>query len=117
MKFLVDVNAGGASANFLSEQGHDVQEVRNRNPRMSDEEILNWAVSERRIILTADKDFEEMVWLQGKQHCGILRLENLPRQDRLKLLHDVLHLYGNRLEAGAIVIATRTKFRVRHPFP
>lgn len=63
--------------------------------------------------MTTDKDFEEMIWRQGKSHCGVLRLENLPRQERLELIHDVLDRHSDDLEAGAIVIASSTKFRVR----
>jgi len=29
--------------------------------------------------------FEEMIWRQGKSHCGVLRLENLPRSERKAL--------------------------------
>ncbi len=58
-------------------------------------------------------DFEEMIWRQGKLHCGVLRLENLPRSERMTLLYDVLDRHAKDLEAGAIVIALRTKFRIR----
>jgi predicted nuclease of predicted toxin-antitoxin system len=113
MKFLVDVNASGTLARWLGEEGHDVLLVSERNPRMTDEEILAWAVSEQRVIVATDKDFEEMIWQQRKPHCGVLRLENLPRQERLELVRDVLDQHSGDLEAGAIVIATSTKFRVR----
>jgi predicted nuclease of predicted toxin-antitoxin system len=113
MKFLIDVNAGGAVSNWLSAQSHDVVKVAGRNPRLSDEDILNWASSEGRIIVTTDKDFEEMIWRQNKLHSGILRLENLPRKQRIDLLRDTLIQHGHDLEAGAIVIATTSKYRVR----
>ena len=82
---------------------------------MSDNEILNWAIGERRIIITTDNDFEEMIWRQGMRHCGVLRLENLPRLERIDLLRDVLDRHSSDLESGAIVIALNTKFRVRKP--
>ena len=113
MNFLLDVNASGAVARWLIHLGHDVVEVGQKNPRMSDNEILSWAVMEQRIIVTTDNDFEEMIWRQGKSHCGVLRLENLPRSERIVLLRDVLDRHSRDLESGAIVIALRTKFRVR----
>ena len=115
MNFLLDVNASGAVARWLIHLGHDVVEVGQKNPRMSDNEILSWAVMERRIIVTTDNDFEEMIWRQGKPHCGVLRLENLPRSERIVLLRDVLDRHSRDLESGAIVIALRTKFRIRKP--
>ncbi|MFN3420204.1 MAG: DUF5615 family PIN-like protein [Armatimonadota bacterium] len=57
MKFLVDVCAGRSLAKWLSERGHDVKEVRERDPRMEDDEILAWAYAEGRVIVTVDKDF------------------------------------------------------------
>ena len=53
------------------------------------------------------------MWRQGKSHCGVLRLENLPRFERMILLNDVLDRHAKDLEAGAIVIALRAKFRIR----
>ena len=113
MNFLLDVNASGALARWMIYLGHDVVEVSQKDPRMSDDDILSWAVRERRIIITTDNDFEEMIWRQGKPHCGVLRLENLPRSERKALLHDVLDRHSQDLESGAIVIALSTKFRVR----
>jgi predicted nuclease of predicted toxin-antitoxin system len=113
MNFLLDVNASGAVASWLIQLGHGVVEVGQKDPRMSDNEILSWALSESRIIVTTDNDFEEMIWRQGKPHCGILRLENLPRSERIALLHDVLDCHSLDLESGAIVIALSTKIRVR----
>jgi predicted nuclease of predicted toxin-antitoxin system len=74
-------------------------------------------MKDHRIIIMTDNDFEEMIWRQGKPHCGLLRLENLPRSERIMLLHDVLDRHGRDLESGAIVIAMSTKFRVRKPQP
>jgi len=113
MDFLLDVNTSGAVARWLLERGHNVAEVSQTDPRMSDDEILSWAARDRRIIVTTDNDFEEMIWRQGKSHCGVLRLENLPRSERIVLLRDVLDRHSRDLESGAIVIALRTKFRVR----
>ena len=113
MNFLLDVNASGAVARWLIDRGHNVAEVGQKDPIMSDDEILSWAVRERRIIVTTDNDFEEMIWRQGKSHCGVLRLENLPRSQRKALVHDVLDRHSKDLESGAIVIALSRKFRVR----
>jgi len=115
MNFLLDVNASGAVARWLIDRGHNVAEVGLKDPRMSNDEILSWAVRERRIIVTTDNDFEEMIWRQGKSHCGVLRLENLPRSQRKALVHDVLDRHSKDLESGAIVIALSRKFRVRKP--
>ena len=115
MKFLLDVNASGTLARWLFELGHRVVKVSEKDSRMRDDEILDWAVREQRVIITTDKDFEEMIWRQGRTHCGVLRLENVPRSARRLLLNDVLARHSQDLESGAIVIASTAKFRVRRP--
>lgn len=115
MKFLIDVNASRTLGQWLTELGYDVAFVRDCNPEMKDEEILKWAVEKNRIIVTTDNDFEQMIWQQGKLHCGVLRLENLPRTQREILLKDALKYHYQDLEIGAIVIASTTKFRIRKP--
>lgn len=113
MKFLTDVNASGAVAAWLTKAGFDVAQVSAVDTCMTDEEILRWANREQRVIVTTDKDFEEMVWREGKRHCGLLRIENLPRYQRQSLLEYVLAHHSGELEAGAVVIALETKIRVR----
>ena len=113
MRFLADVNAGRAVVGWLDGQGHDVTEVADSDPRMTDDAILRHASSQQRIVVTTDRDFEEMVWREGRSHRGILRLEKLPRAQRLALLADVMRHYAEDLASGAIVIATSRKIRVR----
>jgi predicted nuclease of predicted toxin-antitoxin system len=115
MKFLLDVNASGSVYRWLIELGHDAIQVGKIDPRMSDDEILKWAVKEKRIVVTTDNDFEEMIWREGKLHRGVLRLENLPRPERKALLYDVLEHHSQDLESGSIVISLSKKFRVRKP--
>ncbi len=86
--------------------GHDVIQVADTDSRMQDDDIRSWAVREQRIIITTDRDFEEMIW---REHCGVLRLENLPRNLRRTLLDDVLCHHYQDLASGAIVIAQSGK--------
>jgi predicted nuclease of predicted toxin-antitoxin system len=116
MKFLVDVNASGAVVTLLETLGHDVAQAVTVDERMSDDAILQWALDETRVIVTTDQDFEEMIWREQRAHCGVLRLENLPRVARKILLTETLAAHEADLAAGAIVIATSRKIRVRWPF-
>ena len=116
MKFLIDVNASRFLGNSLVAKGYDVVYVSDVDPKMIDEEILEWSVREQRVIITTDSDFEQMIWQQQKPHCGILRLENVPRKERATLLEDALRYYSQDLLEGKIVIALRNKFRLRKGF-
>ena len=117
MKFLTDVNASGALAVWLKELGHDIVRVAEQDARMGDDAILAWALREQRIIVTTDEDFEAMIWREAKPHCGVLRLENVPRARRRALLEYVLSHHSLDLATGAIVIAESRKIRIRRTLP
>ena len=80
MKFLLDVNASRSVDAWLADLGHDVARVSDVDPRMPDDEILGWAVGQRRIILTTDLDFEEMIGVKDARIAACC-LENLPRNE------------------------------------
>jgi len=98
---------------WLEELGHDVAEVRTVNPSMSDNEVLEWAVRENRIVITADKDFGQLAVAAKKMHSGIVRLPDVPFPERKRLLETILARHANDLEAGAIITASTTRIRVR----
>jgi predicted nuclease of predicted toxin-antitoxin system len=70
MNVLVDVSAGQAVGEAIRQLGHQVAAVRDRDPTMPDVDILAWAVTEGRLIVTMDKDFGELVYRSGRPHAG-----------------------------------------------
>jgi predicted nuclease of predicted toxin-antitoxin system len=73
MRLLADENVPRIAAVALREMGHDVRWVGAETPGLNDAEVLGWAVRERRILLTFDRDFgalsRETVFPAG---CGII---------------------------------------------
>ncbi|MBC8000588.1 MAG: DUF5615 family PIN-like protein [Leptolyngbya sp.] len=66
MRFLADENFPGLAVSELRKRGHDVVWILTDAPGISDEEVLALAKNERRVLLTFDKDFGELVFLAGK---------------------------------------------------
>ena len=95
MKVLVDVSAGQAVAEAIRQMGHDVLFVRDRDPKMSDTNILDWAVSEGRLIVTMDKDFGDLVFRTRRSHCGILllRLEAARTAEKIAVIQIAFNQY------------------------
>ena len=62
MKFLVDRCAGRRLENWLREPGHDVVESSERGADPGDLTLLQWAAAEKRILVTLDKDFGQIVF-------------------------------------------------------
>ena len=74
MKFLIDENIGSSIVAFLRNGGHDVQWIREIQCGMPDGEILQLALKEKRVVLTYDQDFGELVFHRQRKHSGVLLL-------------------------------------------
>lgn len=116
MKVLLDTCVWGGAVNELSMAGHDVVWVGDWPEDPGDEEILEIARSEDRILVTLDKDFGELAIVYNKPHCGIIRLVDLGAREQARLCIRVLGLYAKELLQGAIVTAERGRIRIRSPF-
>lgn len=112
MKFLVDRCAGRRLSEWLRDQGHDVLESRERGTDPGDRVILEWAVTEDRIVVSIDTDFGELIFLDGAPHCGMVRLPDVPADERIRLMNDLLDRYGADLEAKAVVTVRGGRVRV-----
>ena len=82
MRFLIDRCAGQLLADWLRNQGHDVVESRELGPDPGDRVLLEWAVKEARILVTIDTDFGELIFLENRAHAGLIRLPDVPAQER-----------------------------------
>ena len=98
MEFLIDRCAGRRLAEWLSSLGHDVVEARSLGPDPGDSILLSWATEQKRILLTIDTDFGQLVYVNGARHCGIVRLPDVPTQERIRLMEMVLTRYSSQLD-------------------
>ena len=115
MRLLVDSCVWGSALAELQAAGHDVAWAGEWDEDPGDEEILARALSERRVLVTLDKDFGELAIVRGLPHGGILRLANFSALRQAKACLLVLGLHGAALESGAIVTAEPGVLRVRPP--
>lgn len=114
MKFLLDVCASSHSLRaLLTHLGHDVRLVGESDPRSSDETILGLASKEGRLVVTLDKDFGELVFIQRRPHAGIIRFLDMPIAEQVAAMHELLSNYRTDLESGAMIVVTRGRIRVR----
>lgn len=63
MRFLADENFPGGAVAALQSHGYDVIWIRTTSPGISDPEVLRFAQSENRILLTFDNDFGELAFV------------------------------------------------------
>ena len=112
MRFLIDRCAGKRLADWLREQGHDVAESRERGPDPGDRTLLEWAASEQRILVTIDKDFGQIVFVEKVCHCGVVRLPDVPAAKRILLVQKLLQDHAQELADGAILTVRGERIRI-----
>jgi predicted nuclease of predicted toxin-antitoxin system len=115
LKVLLDSCVWGGVRAALSEAGHDVVSAGDWPADPGDEEILDRAHQEARILVTLDKDFGEIAIVRGLPHKGIIRLVNLSTTAQTRMCVAVLAKYRRLLEAGAIITVEAARVRVRPP--
>ena len=115
MKLLLDACVWGRAAAELQAAGHDVVWAGHWPEDLGDEEILDRARREGRVLVTLDKDFGELAVVYRKPHCGIVRLVDLGTRDQSLVCLRALTTHGPELQAGAIVTAEGHRLRVRPP--
>lgn len=86
----------------------------NRCRRLSDSAILMQAASDRRLVITNDKDFGELAFRSGQAHAGVLllRLGDERAESWVAMVTSVLDRWGDRL-LGAFTVATERGVRIR----
>ena len=113
MKLLLDTCVWGKARLDLEAAGHDVIWAGDWLEDPGDEEVLNRAIVEGRILVTLDKDFGELAIVRGISHYGIIRLVNFAARQQAAVCIQVLSVYGKQLESGAMVTAEPGRLRIR----
>jgi predicted nuclease of predicted toxin-antitoxin system len=113
MKVLLDSCVWGGVRADLARAGIDAIWAGEWDEDPGDDEILNRAHAEGRVLVTLDKDFGELAIVHGREHSGIVRIVNFPARDQARACLHVLTKHADELRAGGIVTIQPGRVRVR----
>lgn len=113
IKFIADVNIEKPIVDFLSKQGYDIKWIPEFDCKIADESLLEFANKEKRILITNDKDFGDLVFLQRRVCTGIIlfRVKGQQTKEKVKLIRKLLMSHQEKILKHFIVI-TRDKIRI-----
>ena len=116
MKFLVDMPVTPRAVDHLIAAGHEAVHASALDLATSDDEdILERARREGRVVITADLDYPRLLAAQKAQTPGIIlfRGGSFSRDEMLEMLDAVLSELGPGRIEGAIAVVDRTRIRWR----
>ena len=114
MNLVADEGVDRPVVERLREDGHDVVYVVELSPGVGDEEVLQQANARSAVLLTADKDFGELVFRQRLVHSGVvlLRLAGLANATKAEIVAEVCR--DRRAELiGAFSVVSAGQVRIR----
>ena len=106
MKFLADEDVDKPIVERLRKDGHIVFYVIEMEPGISDDEVIQRANQESALLLTADKDFGELVFRQGRIVYGVvlIRLAGLSPQRKAEAVAVAVQEHAEELPQNFAVI-------------
>jgi predicted nuclease of predicted toxin-antitoxin system len=114
MRFLIDEDVPKLMIDWLKGTGHDLLLAGELAPGQEDRHWLRQAEADERIIVTADKDFGELIFRDRLNSHGIvlLRLFDMVLADRLTRLQETWSIVESNPSRRFIVITSK-RVRVR----
>jgi predicted nuclease of predicted toxin-antitoxin system len=114
MNFLADEGVDFPVVQKLRSEGHEVLYVAEMDPGISDEKVLAVANDKNALLLTADKDFGELVYRLRRISAGVLlmRLAGLSPATKAELVSSVVRDHGEQL-VHTFTVVTPGIVRVR----
>jgi predicted nuclease of predicted toxin-antitoxin system len=100
----------------LRSDGHDVEAAGDAASGAADDDVLARAAAAERILLTADKDFGELVYRLGRAHAGVvlLRQAGVPSVARAEAVAVLFRDRASELP-GNFTVVEPDAVRIRRP--
>lgn len=107
MNFVADEGVDYCIVECLRRAGHRVWYVAEMAPATPDEAVLDIANREKALLLTADKDFGEIVFRQRRSSAGVVlvRLAGLSAARKTEVVAAAIRGCESRLVGGFTVIS------------
>ena len=95
MKLLADEGVDSPIVLLLRKKGYDIRYIAEFAKGFPDEKVLGIAAAEKRILLTTDKDFGELVFRLQQTHSGVilLRLAGINSIEKALIVENAIKMH------------------------
>ena len=114
MKFVADENIDIEIIEDLRKIRVDIISIAEDFFGISDVDVLKVANENRALLITADKDFGELVFRRGEISEGVilLRIFGIPQKEKVKTVLEVFKDHSSEFE-GSFTVIKKNKVRVK----
>lgn len=114
MNFVVDESVDRHIVDQLRKDGHSIYYIAEMDSSISDDEVLKTACRESCPLITADKDFGELIFHKHLNSNGIvlIRLSGLSAVRKARIVSSAISNHGSRIPGNFSVI-TPAVIRIR----
>jgi predicted nuclease of predicted toxin-antitoxin system len=113
VRFLADESCDFAVVRALRTAGHDVYAIAELLPGLDDVAVMGLALRERRVLLTEDKDFGQLVYANAEPSDGVIFIR-YPADTRKTLPNAVVSLIAKAQTQliGSFVVLSPGRTRI-----
>lgn len=114
MQFVADESIDCQIVQRLRQDGFAVYSIAEESPSIADPKVLATANRRKSILITADKDFGELVFRLQKTHEGVVlvRLPGVKPWDKAEIVASVVATYDKKL-SKVFTVVTYSSVRIR----
>ncbi|MDP1994662.1 MAG: DUF5615 family PIN-like protein [Ignavibacteria bacterium] len=107
MNFVADEGIDKQIVEQMRNNGHHVLYIAEISPSIPDEDVLDFAIKNEAVLFTADKDFGELIYRQGRFSFGVvlIRLAGIASARKGEIVNDAVRNYGSEFLNGFTVIS------------
>ncbi len=106
MNFVADESCARPVVLALRAAGHDVIAIAEIAKGATDEQVLERALKEKRVLITEDRDFGELVFARGRSSSGVIlvRFPSQARRAKSATVIEAVSKMGSRLRDAFTVV-------------
>ena len=114
MKLVADESIDGPIVHLLRSAGHQVEYIAESHPGIIDDAVLQISLESDALLITADKDFGDLVFRRQLAHAGILlcRFAGLEQPEKAAVVECAIAEHGMKLK-GRFSVLTPESLRIR----
>ncbi|MCK5056924.1 MAG: DUF5615 family PIN-like protein [Candidatus Aminicenantes bacterium] len=117
LKYIADMDISPLTVRKLKQKGWDIQRVSEiMDARSSDIDILHYAKAQKKVVITHDLDFSELLAIYGYDSPSVisLRLNDMFPDFVTQRIIDIVFELENELKQGIVVSVDNNSARYRN---